>query len=215
MVSLEGLCSVEVELEDIEVFKCLGDEESLEEYVAAHPPRVPGDWSALYTQFNAPHSLGTVGYRWDAGYGLARLVRARIPRVKGVVVDAPWMPDGAVAGEAKAKAVRQALGLPEGGPPLMERLGERGQVLVCRETADQWELVVPRALMASLSWQQRAVCELRPNRYGMTGEWREREEGEGEGWGAWRRFDEVEALRDVEPPSWIARSLGTEPAEPQ
>mmetsp|Transcript_62329 Transcript_62329/g.193170 ORF Transcript_62329/g.193170 Transcript_62329/m.193170 type:complete len:214 (+) Transcript_62329:132-773(+) len=207
MASLEGLRWVEAELNDVEVFKCLGNEETLEEYSAAHPPRVSGDWSAVYTQLNAPHALGTVGYRWDTGYGLARLVRARIPRVRAAVVDAPWMPDGAVAGGAKAAALRVALGLPEDGRPLMDGLGERGQVLVCRETPDQWELVVPTSMVTSLDLQQRAVCELRPNRYGMTGEWRRREEGEGESWGPWRRFDELEALREVEPPAWIAETL--------
>merc|ERR1719215_2615242 len=119
------------------VFKCVGDEAGIEEYVAAHPPRVLGDWSALYMQFDVPHALGTVGYRWDQGYSSARVIRASLPELRAVVADAPWMPDGSVGGEAKAEAVRKALALPA-DVPLMQAVGEQGKALVCRETDNQW-----------------------------------------------------------------------------
>lgn len=204
--TMEGLRVAELPISDVHAFKCVGDQAFIGEYVAAHPPRVIGDWSALYMQFDILHALGTVGYRWDQGYSFARVIRATLPEMLAVVVDAPWMPDGSVGGEAKAEAVRKALRLPA-DVPLMQAVGEQGKVLICRETEQQWELVVPSQLASTLAWQQEAACELKPNKYGATGEWRRRGSEMEEVWSDWQRFHDSEALAEVEPPSWIEVAL--------
>jgi hypothetical protein len=108
-------CQVaEVRLSGVEVFKCVGDEPSIAAFLDRRPPRVVGDWSALYLQFDIAHALGNVGYRWDAGYARARLFRGQLSaELPVLVLDAPWMPDPSIPGDIKARDVRRILGLEE------------------------------------------------------------------------------------------------------
>ena len=130
----------------ISLYKCVGHQHRLEDYMSDHPPRVSGDWSALYTQLNCPHSLGTVGYRWDAGYETANVLHVSIAApIQCIIADAPFFVDGSKSGEEKATLLRDALELP-GDVPLMNAIGEQGKVLVCRETETQWEMVLPHTL---------------------------------------------------------------------
>lgn len=201
----------EVRLETLEVYKVVGDQSTLLDYVEAHPPRVGADWAALYTQLDSPHALGTVPYRWGQGYSVARLLRVSAQDVRVMLVDAPWMPDGSIDGVAKASAVRAALDITD-ARPLMEVLGDRRLALACRETPGQWEVVFPVALARELLWRQEVAMELRPNEYGATSHCRETAVGSaaddgGDTWGPWRRFEDGEALREVEPPRWVQEAL--------
>jgi len=205
---LEPLQVVELSLTGVTICKCIGDEQTMRDYFQKSKPQVTSDWSAIYTQFDMPHSLGTVGYRWDAGYQTANVMQAPVTSgLRCVVVDAPWMCDGSIQSDAKAAAVRLALGLSD-SEPLMDAIGQRGMVLVCRETEMQWEMVIPHTLGLErvIGCEQQVMMQLRPNQYGSTGQVRS--------WDAeqleltpWRRFDENEALVEVRPPQWILEAL--------
>jgi hypothetical protein len=208
---------VDLRLPGLEVFKAVGNERSLVEYAAAHPPRVNGDWSAVYTQLDRHHSLGTVPYRWDMGYNVARLIRSSLSDARVLVVDAPWMPDGQIDMAIKAEAVRRVLQCSHGlrqDMTLMDAVGELGVLLCCRETADQWEIVVPHQLLSELKWDTHVLMELQQNKYGATGQCRENNIDDQDGgrqnetWGSWRRFEDTEALCHVPVPLWICEALG-------
>lgn len=203
--SSSSLAVTEVQLDLLEAFKVVGDEASIEEYISLHPPRVQGEWSALYLQFDEAHALGTVSYRWDQGYKLARLLRASLRTVQVVLVDAPWMPDGRIPGDEKAAVLKEALGLPQ-EELLTRSLGQKQKILACRETDEQWELVVPLNLFSHLERTEVLALELRPNQYGCTSHCRSADYED------WRRFDDLDALRDVAPPDWIRGAFATSTA---
>ena len=204
---MENLVLVDTELDGVTVYKCVGDEDSLEEYISKPGGRrVPGEWSATYTQFNIPHSLGTVGYRWDAGYSSANVIRVVVSTpIKCIIADAPFFVDGSVGGDEKANALRLALGLEE-GVPLMQAIGNQGKVLICRETETQWELIIPHNLPEPLICDQQVVMQLKPNMYGATGQARIYDE-EKKAFSAFRRCDDTEALREEPEPKAILQAL--------
>lgn len=195
----------EIELSSLDVFKVVGNQNSVLEYCNAHPPRVVGEWSAIYFQFNEPHALGTVGYRWDMGYTTARLIRLTLRCVTAIIADAAWFPDGEMTGDAKAAFVKAELGIPD-SEQLMEAMAKRQRAFVCRETADQWELVLSPSMLEALATEEEVVLELAPNEYGMTGLCRRSKED------PWVRFQETDALQEVPPPAWISESLYGNPA---
>ena len=181
----------------VTVYKALaGATATLAEYnarcVAAHggeanqQPLGQREWGALYTQFKRDHVLGTVPYRWnDPDTREARLVAATFEVLDVVVIDGPLMHSGAVSGAEKAAAVKRLLGI-DAASALMPTLGERGQAALVRETADEWELVLPHALLASssLGYSERGVARFRRHRaMPVTHEWMV--EGDAAGWCAW------------------------------
>ena len=181
----------------VTVYKALaGAAATLAEYnarcVAAHggeaneQPLGQREWRALYTQFKRDHVLGTVPYRWsDPDTSEARLVAATFEVLDVVVIDGPLMHSGAVSGAEKAAAVKRLLGI-DAAAALMPTLGERGQAALVRETADEWELVLPHALLASssLGYSERGVARFRRHRaMPVTEKWAV--EGDAAGWCAW------------------------------
>eukprot|EP00931_Biecheleriopsis_adriatica_P035873 TRINITY_DN20673_c0_g1_i1.p1 TRINITY_DN20673_c0_g1~~TRINITY_DN20673_c0_g1_i1.p1 ORF type:complete len:207 (+),score=37.29 TRINITY_DN20673_c0_g1_i1:33-653(+) len=199
-LSAQDLRIVELGELSIQSFKVVGDQQSILDYAQAHPPRVAGEWSAMYLQLNEPHALGTVPYRWDMGYEAANLLGIAFKKLSVVLVDSDWMPDGSLDGDEKARVLKTVLDIPE-DCRLMEGLELKRQALLCRETEDQWELVVPVGILQGANIQEEVLLELRPNAYGATGHCRSHGED------CWRRFDETEALRDVPPPQWIVDAL--------
>ena len=186
-----------VRARDVTVYKVLaGADATLAEYnarcVASHGaggderPLRQREWSALYTQFKREHVLGTVPYRWnDPDTGEARLVAATFEALDVVVIDGPLMHSGAVSGAEKAAAAKRLLGI-DPAAALMPALGERGQAALVRETADEWELVLPHALAsASLRYSERGVARFRRHRaMPVTASWMV--EGAADaGWRAW------------------------------
>lgn len=150
------------------VFKVVGADATVQEYAAAAaaaaPPSTSSEWAGVYLQFTAAHALGCLGYRWERGLGVARLIEARAGGPAGPSAAAPpilvtvcsGLSQGGVSGEAKAAAVRAALLLlppSEAAPPgpLMAELARRRLVLACEETAGgDWELVVDPSLLDEL-----------------------------------------------------------------
>ena len=193
----------------IEVFKCIGGESSIAEYVKdTFAPdtqqRNISDWSGLYMQFDVAHALSTVGYRWDQGYQIARVLGATLHDVSVVLVDAEWMPDAGVSGEAKSAALREILGLDSTTLPLLEGLDLQRCVLVCRETQDQWELAIgPDLAKSSRFCDEKVEMELRPGPYGYTKSFRGKVDD------SWQNADELQALPSVPPPEWITAALNT------
>ena len=187
--------------QNIIVYKCLGHQDTLVEYQAAYPPR-DGDWAAMYLQFDLPHALGTVPYRWEHGYAMATVVRITLSKVKVVIIDAEWMPDATVNGQAKAAAVKKALDLPDEAC-LMAELASRGLALACRETEKQFELVLGSGLLESAVElvDEEVVMQLRPDKCLCTDAYRETKTAQ------WKRWDEGMAHVEVPPPDWIVDSL--------
>jgi len=199
-VDASALQIVEISLASLEAYKVVGDQLSLRDYTVAHPPRVVGDWSSVYLQFDEPHSLGTVGYRWEMGYAKANLLRVALADVCAIIVDAPWMSSSDVSGNEKARCLKNALGVSE-EELLMDAVGRASKVLVCRETESQWELVVPPSVLRACLQKEELALELKPNQYGMTGHARVAD-------GDWTKFNEAVALKEVPEPQWILQALG-------
>lgn len=96
---LENPTVRELLLDKVRLYKWIGDEESIVDYAAARAASAGRtsqltDWSArVYTQFTAAHALGACPYRWDAGYGMGRVMSMTLRAVRALIADAPWMPD--------------------------------------------------------------------------------------------------------------------------
>lgn len=168
------------------VYKVLaGRSASLAEYNDACMAQSPvqgrsEEWRGLYTQFKRDHVLGTVPYRWerDQDTMVATLVKVSfIDDLSVVTLDGPMLHDGAVSGDTKAAAAKDLLGIdPE--QPFIAALGERGQVCLVRETEDEWELVIPHALLPLLTFRESSIIHfLRHSRMPITHKWESVEDG--------------------------------------
>lgn len=185
----------------LDVWRVIGDESGVAAYAAARAPSVPAttesDWSAMYFQLSPGNAVGTLGYRWDQGYPVARLVRISLPLAAcgavALVVDdtgervetgaeivsrEPKLPGLMVSsdmpGSFKAAVLKSRLGIPP-DEQLLTALGQ-GQppaVLVCRESVGEWEVAVPHNILGvmarSNAWEECRVAEFRP-RGGITAE---------------------------------------------
>ena len=181
----------ELHAKNVKLYKVTHGACTLLEYNSAHKDDLDGtdslqhaEWRALYTQFQADHVLGTVPYRWEKGHAEAVLIEATLASVDIVEIDGPILHDGSVSGGEKAAAVKEKLGLPA-AEPLMEALGRLGKTALVRETEDEWELVVPHALLDKLSLTERVVARFRkhPN-MSITHTWRAESDVSGM-WHAW------------------------------
>ncbi|CAM9950826.1 unnamed protein product, partial [Ectocarpus sp. 12 AP-2014] len=185
----------------LHVWRVIGDESGVAAYAAARAPSVPAttesDWSAMYFQLSPGNAVGTLGYRWDQGYPVARLVRISLPLAAcgavALVVDdtrekveagaeianrenklAGLMVSSDIPGAFKAAVLKSRLGVPP-DQPLLPALGQRQPpaVLVCRESVGEWEVAVPHILLGFMArgntWEERRVAEFRP-RTGITAE---------------------------------------------
>lgn len=197
----------EVLLDKVKLYKCIGEEESVLDFVAARATSAGQtlqlrDWSArVYTQFTLAHALGTCPYRWDSGYDMARVMSMTLHAVRVLIVDAPWMPDGAVPGREKAVLVRQAVSGylsddVQKEDPLLKAIAVSGFALACRETEAQWELVFgPGGTFDPMD--ERVVMELKRGSFSTTSHYRESSDGE------WRRYDERMAHEEEKSPSFL------------
>jgi len=181
----------ELHAKNVKLYKVTHGVCTLLEYNSAHKDDLDGtdslqhaEWRALYTQFQADHVLGTVPYRWEKGHAEAVLIEATLASVDIVEIDGPILHDGSVSGGEKAAAVKEKLGLPA-AEPLMEALGRLGKTALVRETEDEWELIVPHALLDKLSLTERVVARFRkhPN-MSITHTWRAESDVSGM-WHAW------------------------------
>ena len=181
----------ELHAKNVKLYKVTHGACTLLEYNSAHKDDLDGtdslqhaEWRALYTQFQADHVLGTVPYRWEKGHAEAVLTEATLASVDIVEIDGPILHDGSVSGGEKAAAVKEKLGLPA-AEPLMEALGRLGKTALVRETEDEWELIVPHALLDKLSLTERVVARFRkhPN-MSITHTWRAESDVSGI-WHAW------------------------------
>ena len=181
----------ELHAKNVKLYKVTHGVCTLLEYNSAHKDDLDGtdslqhaEWRALYTQFQADHVLGTVPYRWEKGHAEAVLIEATLASVDIVEIDGPILHDGSVSGGEKAAAVKEKLGLPA-AEPLMEALGRLGKTALVRETEDEWELIVPHALLDKLSLTERVVARFRkhPN-MSITHTWRAESDVSGI-WHAW------------------------------
>ncbi|CAM9877029.1 unnamed protein product [Ectocarpus sp. 8 AP-2014] len=185
----------------LHVWRVIGDESGVAAYAAARAPSVPAtiesDWSAMYFQLSPGNAVGTLGYRWDQGYPVARLVQTSLPLAAcgavALVVDDTGekveagaeiakrkqklpglMVSSDVPGAFKAAVLKSRLGVPP-DEPLLPALGQRQPpaVLVCRESVGEWEVAVPHNLLRIMArgnaWEERRVAEFR-TRAGITAE---------------------------------------------
>lgn len=163
------------------------------------------EWRGLYTQFKRDHVLGTIPYRWERGdHTAAHLVRATFDLDLDIVVlDGPMMHDGRVGGSAKAIKAKELLGI-DPAIPLLTALADRRQVCLVRETEEEWELVIPHALLQHLSVRETGVARfLRHPSMPVTHRW----QPEGEAAGSTRRWEDgelsaeaLDLIPDLDPP---------------
>lgn len=227
----------------LELWRVIGDEPDIAAYAAAHTPsssaKKNGDWSGMYFQLSAGNAAGTLGYRWDQGYTMARLIRVSLPLAEfgfvALVVDDTGngaqtpaetetqgrglMVASDVPGAFKAAQLKSRLDIPS-DTPLLPALGQRQTpaVLVCRESVGEWEVAVPHDLLPVMSrgaaWEERCVVEFRP-RAGVTAEARlcGAMEGGAVRWRRWRDGDPVvmadEAIDGEAFPRWLSDALSS------
>jgi len=209
--------SVRVEervFDEIRVYKVLGDEEVLKDYLdrAFEMDGLDGqnslqnkDWTALYTQFQAEHLLGTIPYRWqqtNREYKSATLMEITFRNLRAVVAEGPLFYDGRIPGTQKATALKTHLKLPE-DCLLMPELGARGKCALVRETEEEWELIVPHNLLSSsngLQWSERIIAKFRKHRdYPMTEDWLDFSQGS-DSWRSFERDFDPSIIPDLPPP---------------
>ena len=142
-----------------------------------HADSPVSDWSALYTQFQAEHALGTIPYRWERDANnnnneRATLVEATIQTPLNIVVlDGPIFYESKLTGEEKAKLIKERLGM-DPLQPLLEGLGRQGKVAMVRETADEWELILPRSIVETAKLTERTVAGFQRHRHlPVTAQW--------------------------------------------
>lgn len=162
----QPLIAQEIEVRDVSVYKVLaGQGATLTQYndaCIAFNDQTPGsleqqEWRAIHTQFKREHVLGTVPYRWSTepdGHTAARLVKVTFDQVVSIIVlEGPMVHAGGLSGGAKALAAKEQLGI-DPGVPFMAALGERRQLCMARETENEWELIIPHALLPHLSMRE-------------------------------------------------------------
>uniref|UniRef100_A0A7S0FAE3 Uncharacterized protein n=1 Tax=Pyrodinium bahamense TaxID=73915 RepID=A0A7S0FAE3_9DINO len=159
--------SVEVSATAVTVYKVVAGGDSLMAYNAAHKDDLDGidslqhaEWRALYTQFKRDHVIGTVPYRWEKGHSEAALVEATFAALDVVVLSGPLLHDINLSGGDKAAVIKSVLGLNR-GEPLMDALGRQGKAALVKETEEEWELIIPHALLDALSFSERVVARFR------------------------------------------------------
>merc|ERR1712000_538731 len=192
-------------------FKVIGDEENICDYHCARAPQTTttttlNDWSAFYFQLNETHACGTLAYRYDQGYEIASLMKTKFNvgtnNIKMIFISDFFLSDETVSGEDKAKRIKLSLGL-NINEPLMKQFGEKNWILCCRESNDEWELVVPHNLIHKEFFvDQQTVTQFKSNSFGATGFRRRGRSGE------WERFDDNDIAASVNvPPKWFVDML--------
>lgn len=169
------------------------------------------DWRGLYTQFQSDHTLGTVPYRWERGHTKARLVEVTfVDRLNVVVLDGPLWHDTNLSGEMKAAHAKRQLGIPQ-NQSFLEALGDSGKVAMVRETADEWELIIPHQLLPKLVFDERGVAVfVRHPRLPITQQWRPENE---DNFFPWNEGADESTIRKVIPNLKIPAYADQNPAE--
>lgn len=141
------------------VYKVVGSDPSLVSYNTVTAPLAadPGlsiaqrEWICMYLQTGIEHAEGTVGYRWDKGWGQAHLLELSLcPDLRVIVFSGAFMGNGTVPGPVKALTAKKVLGL-DPARPLMAQIGEMEPptALVVPETNDgDIELLIPHSRLA-------------------------------------------------------------------
>eukprot|EP00961_Rhodomonas_salina_P228919 3094045-Rhodomonas_salina.6 len=179
------------------------------------------DWAALYFQTSVSQSLGTLGYRWERGHSAAKMVQTRLlapERLRVLVVsgaEAKLFGSGQASGEDKAKLIRETfsrkgVAIPA-DLPLMAALGSMDTILLCAETAGEWEVAIGRDLARRIEFgPEDIVGEFKRHRaMPVTGKVRWRGEDS-----EWVDFDDSTAAQTTEVvPAWVVRMLKEAEAE--
>eukprot|EP00959_Pyramimonas_sp_CCMP1952_P420190 8801099-Pyramimonas_sp.AAC.1 len=168
------------------------------------------DWSALYTQFTMPHSINTASYRFEAGYAQANLARAEIDSSAFSVYlvndsSSYDMANPSIQSSVKADRIKELLHIPQSSL-LMDELGKWRSMLICRESAKEFELIIPHQLLqdptTSIFLREEIVSSFKPNTYMALAR---RQDGES---GEWYDFDYTEVAKmDNDPPQFIVDAL--------
>jgi len=137
----------------VTAMKVVGEESTLRDYVANHPPR-GGDWAAIYFQVSESNALGTVAYRIEQQCKTAQFLWVDFSfdaETRLLFIRDDAFGSGQWSGEEKANLLRQhpVFQPPLDERPLMEQLGERRLVVLCRESEGEYEFIVPHALFES------------------------------------------------------------------
>jgi hypothetical protein len=166
LLSVSAARIVDLPADHLTVLKLVGHQTSLEEYVAAHPPRTESDWASIYFQLSVANAMGTYAYRIDQGYDTANLLELQLAfpaDVRVLLIGDEWFAAPEHDGATKAMAIKRLLTL-DAERPLMEQLAERRLLLLCRESADEWELVVPLSLRCECVTTSSIVARVRLDR---------------------------------------------------
>ncbi len=179
------------------VFKVIGNVEGVAAYVRSSSSSRTGgssDWSALYAQFNAQNALETAGYRFEV-FKEVLLIEVEI-ECSAVIERDEIMSKMDVSGLQKATFLKEKLDIPN-GELLMEALGKRGLCLICLESQNEYELVIPHLLMDAVLKKETTIYRFRPNEFGSTGFYKR--EGEDQ----WKSMPKNGILFENVQPKWL------------
>jgi hypothetical protein len=117
-------------------------------------PTRGGDWAGIYFQVSESNALGTVAYRIEQQYKTAQFLWVDFgfdAETRLLLIRDDAFGSGQCTGEEKANLLRQhpVFQPPLDDRPLMEQLGERRFVVLCRESEGEYEFIVPHALFTS------------------------------------------------------------------
>ena len=131
----------------------------------------------------------------------ARLVKIRfLDKLNIVVLDGQLWHDNSICGSEKAALAKKELGIPE-HQPLIAALGERGKVAMVRETADEWELIIPHDLLLKLGYEETGIAVFaRHPRLPITHRWKSEQKTQVEDeFQLWNEGEDEAAIRGVIP----------------
>jgi hypothetical protein len=111
---------------------------------------------------------------------------------------------GDISGSEKAKMIKKMLGISE-EQLLMQEFGRRREILLCRETEFEWEIVIPISLVTELT---SAHAQTIISSYKADGGCLSHRKSEFDGENTWKLFDDLD-LRNMknQPPAWISERI--------
>ncbi|VBB17549.1 hypothetical protein YASMINEVIRUS_11 [Yasminevirus sp. GU-2018] len=123
----------------ITVYKVIGDEDCLSDYVRKHSTPTTSDWSGIYFQFSIDHALRSLFYRTDQGYEKMRLVEITFKGLDVFKLTGDIFIDGSVSDVEKSTVVKDTLSIDK-QKKLVESV--KGALMI-EELKNDFELIVP------------------------------------------------------------------------
>lgn len=130
------------------IYKLIGDERTLKEYIEKNKSTNITDWSGFYFQLSKNHALEALGYRYDKNYKIANLLCLRLNNAKLIkFTNNTYLCDPNINQDQKAQYVKHILNI-DNSKKLVNDLEYDG--LMIEERQDEYEIIIPIEKVTSL-----------------------------------------------------------------